>query len=168
MRWLEAATTQGDIVRLLAKHGLAPQPPPEPRARVRFGGATASALGRRALSDSCMSRKWDGKRTASASVRIAVGMVHEGLLHQDEAILRIEPERLQELLFPANDPKAGAKPIARGIAASPGAVSGKAVFSADEAERLAHGGDAVLLIRAEISGTWGAHFATNRGFKVSE
>ena len=93
----------------------------------------------------------NGKRTARASVRIAVEMVHEGLLHQDEAILRVEPERLQELLFPAIDPKADAQPIARGIAASPGAVWGKAVFSADEAERVAQGGDPVILIRAETS-----------------
>ncbi len=93
----------------------------------------------------------NGKRTARASVRIAVDMVHEGLLHQDEAILRVEPERLSELLFPTIDPKANAKPVARGIPASPGAVSGKAVFSADDAEVLAHDGEAVILIRAETS-----------------
>jgi len=93
----------------------------------------------------------NGKRTARASVKIAVDMVHEGLLHQDEAILRIEPERLAELLFPAIDPKAAAKSIARGIPASPGAVSGKAVFNADDAERLANAGEAVILIRAETS-----------------
>lgn len=93
----------------------------------------------------------NGKRSARASIKIAVDMVHEGLLHQDEAILRVEPERLQELLFPAIDPKAQVKPVARGIAASPGAVSGKAVFNADDAERLAKSGAAVILIRAETS-----------------
>ncbi|HEU5073081.1 MAG TPA: pyruvate, phosphate dikinase [Polyangiaceae bacterium] len=93
----------------------------------------------------------NGKRTARASVKIAVDMVHEGLLHQDEAILRVEPERLQELLFPAIDRKAAPKAIARGIPASPGAVSGRAVFNADDAERLAKDGQPVILIRAETS-----------------
>jgi pyruvate,orthophosphate dikinase len=69
----------------------------------------------------------NGKRSARASVRIGVDMVEEGLLHPDEAILRIDPERLGELLFPAIDPKTPAVPLAKGIAASPGAVSGRAV-----------------------------------------
>jgi pyruvate,orthophosphate dikinase len=92
----------------------------------------------------------NGKRSARASVRIAVNMVEEGLLHPDEAILRVDAERLQELLFPALDPKA-AVPVARGIAASPGAVSGRAVFSADDAAAYASKGESVILVRIETS-----------------
>ncbi|HEY3494266.1 MAG TPA: pyruvate, phosphate dikinase, partial [Polyangiaceae bacterium] len=93
----------------------------------------------------------NGKRSARASVRIAVDMVGEGLLHPDEAILRIAPERLEELLFPAIDPKTKAVPVAKGIAASPGAVSGKAVFSAADAEAYAAKNERVILVRVETS-----------------
>ncbi len=93
----------------------------------------------------------NGKRSARASVRIAVDMVNEGLLYPDEAILRVDPERLGELLFPAIDPKAGASAIARGIPASPGAVSGKAVFNAEDAQAYAERGESVILVRTETS-----------------
>ncbi|MEI9939172.1 MAG: pyruvate, phosphate dikinase [Pseudomonadota bacterium] len=93
----------------------------------------------------------NGKRSARASVRIAVEMVEEGLIHPDEAILRIDPERLQELLFPAVDPRSLATPLAKGIPASPGAVTGRAVFSADDAEIEAAKNQAVILVRAETS-----------------
>ncbi|HET9960434.1 MAG TPA: pyruvate, phosphate dikinase [Polyangiaceae bacterium] len=93
----------------------------------------------------------NGKRSARASVRIAVDMVGEGLLHPDEAILRVDPERLSELLFPAINPKTSAVAVARGIAASPGAVGGKAVFNADDAEAYAARGEDVILIRLETS-----------------
>jgi pyruvate,orthophosphate dikinase len=93
----------------------------------------------------------NGKRSARASVRIAVDMVEEGLLHPDEAILRVDPQRLSELLFPAIDPKTQATPLARGIAASPGAVSGYAVFSADDAEAYAAKNEPVILVRIETS-----------------
>ncbi len=93
----------------------------------------------------------NGKRTARASVKIAVDMVNEGLLHEDEALLRVDPARLDELLFPAIDPSAPNKPIARGIAASPGAVTAMAVFDADEAERRAEAGEEVILVRTETS-----------------
>ncbi len=93
----------------------------------------------------------NGKRTARASVRIAVDMVSEGLLHPDEAILRVDPERLQELLFPAIDPKTRARVLAKGLPGSPGAVSGQAVFSAEEAARLAADNVDVILVRAETS-----------------
>jgi pyruvate,orthophosphate dikinase len=93
----------------------------------------------------------NGKRSARAAVRIAVDMVEEGLLHPDEAILRVDPERLSELLFPAIDPTATVKPIAQGIAASPGAVSAKAVFNAQDADALAARGEHVILVRAETS-----------------
>ncbi|MFZ5897016.1 MAG: pyruvate, phosphate dikinase [Myxococcota bacterium] len=93
----------------------------------------------------------NGKRSARAAVRIAVDMVEEGLLHPDEAILRVDPERLQELLFPAIDPHTPSLPLARGIAASPGAVSGRAVFSADDAEAYASRNEPVILVRIETS-----------------
>jgi pyruvate,orthophosphate dikinase len=93
----------------------------------------------------------NGKRSARASVRIAVDMVEEGLLHPDEAILRVDPERLSELLFPAIDPAASVSAVGRGIAASPGAVCGKAVFSAEDAEAYAGRGEAVILVRIETS-----------------
>jgi pyruvate, orthophosphate dikinase len=93
----------------------------------------------------------NGKRSARASVRIAVDMVHEGLLHPDEAILRVEPRRLDELLFPMLDPRSTARPVAKGIAASPGAVSGLATFSAEDAEIAAARGESVILVRTETS-----------------
>ncbi|HEY5373422.1 MAG TPA: pyruvate, phosphate dikinase, partial [Polyangiaceae bacterium] len=93
----------------------------------------------------------NGKRSARASVRIAVEMVTEGLLHPDEAILRIDAERLQELLFPAIDPHSKAVPFAKGIAASPGAVTGRAVFSADDALAFVAKNETVILVRAETS-----------------
>ena len=92
-----------------------------------------------------------GKRSARASVRIAVDMVEEGLLHPNEAILRVDPERLQDLLFPAIDPLSSAIPLAKGIAASPGAVTGRAVFSADDAQIEAAKNQIVILVRAETS-----------------
>jgi pyruvate,orthophosphate dikinase len=92
-----------------------------------------------------------GKRSAQAAVRIAVEMVSEGLLHPDEAILRVAPERLSELLFPRIDTRAGAVPVARGIPASPGAVTGRAVFQASVAEALSSRGEDVILLRLETS-----------------
>jgi pyruvate, orthophosphate dikinase len=93
----------------------------------------------------------NGKRSARASVRIAVDMVNEGLLLADEAILRIDPRRLDELLFPTLDPRSPAVAVAKGIGASPGAVSGLAMFSAEDAELAADGGEAVILVRTETS-----------------
>jgi pyruvate,orthophosphate dikinase len=93
----------------------------------------------------------NGKRSARAAVRIAVDMVGEGLLHEDEALLRVEPNRLQELLFPAIDPKSSKKHIAKGLPASPGAVTGKAVFDAGRAAELGEAGQAVILVRTETS-----------------
>ncbi len=93
----------------------------------------------------------NGKRSARASVRIAVDMVAEGLLNEDEAILRVDPDRLQELLFPTIDPASSAEPLARGIGASPGAVTGKAVFTAEDAQIEAGKQEAVILVRAETS-----------------
>ncbi len=92
-----------------------------------------------------------GKRTARAMVRIAVEMVSEGLITREEAILRVEPQKLDELLHPTLDPKAPRKVLARGLPASPGAATGKVVFHADEAEAMAAKGEHVILVRLETS-----------------
>jgi pyruvate,orthophosphate dikinase len=92
-----------------------------------------------------------GKRAGRASVRIAVELVKEGMISEREALGRVEPGRLEELLFPSIDPKASVKAIAKGLPASPGAVTGHAVFSADEAEQRAERGEPVILVRIETS-----------------
>ena len=92
-----------------------------------------------------------GKRTAKAAVRIAVDMAREGLIDEGEAVCRVDPASLDQLLHPALDPAAPRQVIARGLPASPGAASGIAVFSADDAEDLAAQGKAVILVRTETS-----------------
>jgi pyruvate, orthophosphate dikinase len=92
-----------------------------------------------------------GKRTARAALRIAVEMVEEGLISREEAVLRIDPGALDQLLHPTLDPKAPRDVIARGLPASPGAASGMIVFDADAAERRAAAGDDVILVRVETS-----------------
>jgi pyruvate,orthophosphate dikinase len=92
-----------------------------------------------------------GKRTAAAALKVAVDMVKEGLIDQKEAIKRIDPASLDQLLHPMLDPKAPRKVIARGLPASPGAAGGHAVFTADEAEDRASKGEKVILVRAETS-----------------
>jgi len=92
-----------------------------------------------------------GKRTAQAALKIAVSLVEEGVIDREEAIRRIEPASLDQLLHPMLDPSAKTMPLARGLPASPGAASGKVVFSAEEAESLAVRGEAVILVRIETS-----------------
>ncbi len=92
-----------------------------------------------------------GKRTGKAAVRIAVEMAKEGLITEREAILRVDPSSIDQLLHPSIDPHAEKKFLARGLPASPGAASGHVVFHADEAERLAGRGKPVILVRAETS-----------------
>jgi pyruvate,orthophosphate dikinase len=92
-----------------------------------------------------------GKRTAKAALKIACQMVDEGLITKQDAVARIEPESLDQLLHPTLDPDAPRDVISRGLAASPGAASGKVVFSADAAETAANNGDAVILVRLETS-----------------
>jgi pyruvate,orthophosphate dikinase len=92
-----------------------------------------------------------GKRTANAALRIAVEMAQEGLISQEEAVLRIDPQALDQLLHPTLDPNAERKVIAKGLPASPGAASGAAVFDADTAEKRAGGGEKVILVRVETS-----------------
>ena len=78
-------------------------------------------------------------------------MAGEGLIDEAEAVQRVEPASLDQLLHPTLDPEAERKVIAKGLPASPGAASGKVVFSADEAERRAEAGEAVILVRIETS-----------------
>ena len=92
-----------------------------------------------------------GKRTVQAALKIAVDMVAEGLIDEREAVLRIDPSQLDQLLHPTLDPKAKREVIAHGLPASPGAASGEVVFQADEAENLAGQGKAVILVRIETS-----------------
>ncbi len=92
-----------------------------------------------------------GKRTAPAALKIAVDMAQSGLIDRKEAVRRIEPESLDQLLHPTLDPKAAKTVLARGLPASPGAASGVAVFSADEAEARAGKGESVILVRIETS-----------------
>jgi pyruvate, orthophosphate dikinase len=94
-----------------------------------------------------------GKRTGTSAVRIAVEMAKEGLIDQKTAIKRVSPESLNHLLLPQLDPKAKKDPIARGIAASPGAASGKLILSAEAAveHHAAHPNDPILLVRKETS-----------------
>jgi len=91
------------------------------------------------------------QRTGPAAVRIAVEMVEQGLITQDEAIQRVPPQDLDQLFHPMVDPKASVTVLAKGLPASPGAATGEAVFDADEAETLAKKGRKVILVRPETS-----------------
>lgn len=93
----------------------------------------------------------NGKRTTAAAIKIACDMVDEGLIDKRTAVLRIEPQGLDQILHPMLDPKAERKVISRGLPASPGAASGIVVFTADEAEKLALEGQSVMLVRIETS-----------------
>jgi pyruvate,orthophosphate dikinase len=91
------------------------------------------------------------KRTAEAAVKIAVDMVRERLVTRQEAVLRVEPAQVDQLLHTRLDPKAKVEVLATGLAASPGAAYGKAVFDADRAESMAAGGEKVILVRIETN-----------------
>src|SRR3990172_8506292 len=93
----------------------------------------------------------NGKRTAEAAMKIAVDMVNEGLIDKKMAVLRIDPQQLDQLLHPIFDPKAKKVVIATGLPASPGAATGKVVFNAEEAENLAAKNEKVILVRKETS-----------------
>ena len=92
-----------------------------------------------------------GKRTAAAALKIAVDMVKEGLIDQNTALLRLDPNSLNQLLHPMLDPKAQRTVLTKGLPASPGAASGKIVLTADKAEDWAGKGEAVILCRVETS-----------------
>ncbi len=93
----------------------------------------------------------NGKRTAAAAVRVAVELVKEKMLTKDQALLRVDPKQLDQLLHPTFDPKQKKDVIAKGLPASPGAATGKVVFTAEDAEAWAAKGEAVILVRIETS-----------------
>ena len=115
----------------------------------------------------------NGKMNAAALVRTSVEMVNEGLIDKTQALMRIQPEILEQLLFPRLDPKTKAKPVAKGLPASPGAASGIAVFDADRAEKMGRAGERVILVREEtkpedIHGFFASQgILTSRGGKTS-
>ncbi len=92
-----------------------------------------------------------GKRTAKAAIRIACEMVDEGLITREEAIMRVDPGQLDQLLHPTLDPDAARDIIGHGLPSSPGAAAGRIVFSADDAEAWVQKGEDVILVRTETS-----------------
>jgi len=115
----------------------------------------------------------NGKMNASALIKTSIDMVNEGLIREDQAILRVQPEMLDQLLHPRLDPEAKVEVLATGLPASPGAASGKIVFDADRAESKAKLGERVILVREEtkpddIHGFFAAQgILTSRGGKTS-
>jgi pyruvate,orthophosphate dikinase len=115
----------------------------------------------------------NGKMNAAAMVRTSVEMVAEGLITKEQALLRINPELLEQLLHPQLDPENKAQPVAQGLPASPGAAFGKCVFDADTAELMGRAGELVILLREEtkpedIHGFFAAQgILTSRGGKTS-
>ncbi|MEM0444588.1 MAG: pyruvate, phosphate dikinase [Nitrososphaerota archaeon] len=93
----------------------------------------------------------NGKRTAQAAVKIAVDMVKEGLITKEDALARIEPNDLNQLLHRRLDPSAKITPIAKGLNASPGVATGKVIFDTDEAAELGNKGERVILVRPETT-----------------
>ena len=93
----------------------------------------------------------NGKRTAHAALRVAVELANEGVITRDEAITRVEPAALDQMLHPTIDPKAKPAVLATGLPASPGAASGQIVFSADDAEAATQAGRKTILVRVETS-----------------
>lgn len=115
----------------------------------------------------------NGKMNATAMVITSVEMVHEGLIDKNQALLRIKPDMLEQLLFPRLDPHTDMQPVAKGLAASPGGASGIAIFDADRAEKMGHNGHKVILVREEtkpedIHGFFASQgILTSRGGKTS-
>mgnify|MGYP003312890150 CR=1 FL=1 len=95
----------------------------------------------------------NGKRTGAAAVKLAVDMVKEGLITKEEAIHRVTPDQLDQLLHPNIDPKSisGEEAVTTGLNASPGAAAGQVVFSAEDAEKWVKEGKRVVLVRHETS-----------------
>ena len=93
----------------------------------------------------------NGKRTAAAAVRIAMDMLHEGLIDAQTAVSRVAPEQVEQLLHPQLDPKAKRNVLVKGLPASPGAAVGKVVFDADEAAERGGKGEKIILVRPETT-----------------
>jgi pyruvate, orthophosphate dikinase len=91
----------------------------------------------------------NGKRTAAASVEIAIAMEKEGMITKEEALLRVEPDQLMRLLYKQIDPKLKQQPIVKGLPASPGAAVGKIVFTVDDAQKAREKGEKIILVRPE-------------------
>ena len=109
----------------------------------------------------------NGKMNASAFIKTSIDMVNEGLITEEEAILRIQPDMLAQLLHPTLDPDADAKALARGLPASPGAAWGKIVFDADRAESKAKLGEKVIMVREETKPEDIHGFFTSQGILTS-
>lgn len=115
----------------------------------------------------------NGKMNATSMVRSSVEMFNEGLISKERALLRVDPNQLEQLLHPGLDPKHGKKALAQGLPASPGAASGRCVFDADQAELLGRAGEKVILVREEtkpedIHGFFASQgILTSRGGKTS-
>ena len=115
----------------------------------------------------------NGKMNAQALVRTSIEMVNEGLITQEQALLRVDPEVLEQLLHPSLDPKQAGQSVAQGLPASPGAASGKVMFDADRAELVGRTGEKVILVREEtkpedIHGFFASQgILTSRGGKTS-
>ena len=92
-----------------------------------------------------------GKRTAQAAVKIALDLVKEGIISDEEAVMRVEPTQLDQLLHKHIDPEAHVDVLVRGIAASPGAAVGKAIFNTNKAAELGKLGESVILVRRETA-----------------
>ena len=105
----------------------------------------------------------NGKRTAKAALRCAVEMANDGLISREDAVSRIEPSALDQLLHPMLDPKGKPAALATGLPASPGAASGEIVFSADEAQALRQAGRKSILVRVETSAGGHSRHARRRG-----
>ena len=93
----------------------------------------------------------NGKRTAQAAIKIAVDLVDEGLISEEEAVKLVEPDQLDQILHPQFDPKAKPKPLAKGVPASPGAAAGRVEFTAAAAVKAVEAGNRVVLVRRETS-----------------
>ncbi len=115
----------------------------------------------------------NGKMNAAALVRTSVEMVEQGLISKEQALLRVQPAMLEQLLFPRLDPTHKAEPLAQGLPASPGAAHGRCVFDADRAEIMGKAGEKVILVREEtkpedIHGFFASQgILTSRGGKTS-
>lgn len=115
----------------------------------------------------------NGKMNAVAMVRTSVEMVNEGLINKEQALLRVNPELMEQLLHPQLDPNHSAQPLAQGLPASPGAACGKCIFDADRAELIGRAGEKVILVREEtkpedIHGFFASQgILTSRGGKTS-
>ncbi|MGC8660957.1 MAG: pyruvate, phosphate dikinase [Nitrososphaeria archaeon] len=93
----------------------------------------------------------NAKRTAAAAVKVAIDMVNEGLIKREEAVVRIEPNQIQTLLYKQIDPNIKASPIAKGLAASPGAAVGKVIFTNEKAQEMKKNGEKIVLVRPETT-----------------